>query len=59
MSEGASFRLNKYMSSTRFEGILLSLHYTDKKDVGYYDGFLHMRRMEEAWNLNLAKEFNP
>ena len=29
MSEGSSFRLNNYMSRMRFEGILLSLRYTN------------------------------
>ena len=47
MSEGAPFRLNMYMSRTRFEGILPFLFYTDKNDVEYYDGFFHMRQMEE------------
>ena len=43
MSEGDTFRINKYMPSARFEGIKGSLHYTDKNDVEYYDGLLHMR----------------
>ena len=47
------------MSSTSFEGILVYLRYRVQKDVGYYDGFLHMRKMEEEWNLNMAEEFNP
>ena len=59
MSVGASFRLNKYMSKTRFEGIHGSLHYIYQKGVGYYDGFFRMRKMEEAWNLNMDEEFNP
>ena len=33
MSEGAPLRLNKYMSKTKFEGIISSLHYTNKKYV--------------------------
>ena len=33
MSQGAPFRLKKYMSSTRFEGIFLLPRYTDRKDV--------------------------
>ena len=53
------FRLNKYMSKTRFEGICGSLRYRYQKDVGYYDGFFHMRKMEEAWNLNTDEDFNP
>ena len=59
MSEGVTFILNKCMSRTRFEGILSSQLYTDKKYVGYYYGFFHMHQMEEAWNINMAEEFNP
>ena len=58
MSEGVPFRLNKYMSRTRFEGILSSLLYTDRKYVEYNYGFLHMRQMKEAWNINMAEGFN-
>ena len=46
MSVGAPFRLNKYISRTRFEGILVSIRYILQNDVGYYDGFFHMRKME-------------
>ena len=59
MSEGVPFRLNKYMSRKRFEGILLSMLYTDIKYVEYNDGSFHMRQMEEAWNMNMAEKFNP
>ena len=54
ISSGAPLRLDTYMSSTRFEGILGYLRYTDKEDVEYYDGFFHMRQIEEAWHLNMA-----
>ena len=54
-----SFRLNKYMSRTRFEGILGYLRYIYKKDVEYYDGFFHIIKMKEAWKPNMAEEFNP
>ena len=59
MSEGVPFRLNKYISRIRFGGIFSSICYTNKNYVEYYDGFLHIRQMEEAWNLNMAEEFNP
>ena len=59
MSGGAPLRLNKYMSRTNFEGIHVSLRYTDQKDLEYYDGFFHMRKTEEAWNLNMDEDFNP
>ena len=38
----APFRLNKYMSHTRFEAILQNLKYTNKT-VPYRDGFLQIR----------------
>ena len=59
MSRGATFRLNKYMSRARFEVILVSISYRVQNDVGYYYGFFHMHKTEEAWNLNMAEEFNP
>ena len=59
MSGEAPFRLNKYKSRTRFEGILGYICYIDQNDVEYYDGFFHMRKIEEAWNLSMDEEFNP
>ena len=59
MSGYAPIRLIKYMSRTRFEGILGSIHYKVQKDVGCYDGFFYMRKMGEGRNLNMAEEFNP
>ena len=59
MSEGVPFRLNKYMSGTRFEVIISSLCYTDRDDVEYNNGFFQMCQMEEAWNRNITDEFNP
>ena len=41
------FIINNYMSRTRFEGILGYLRYRVQKDVGYYDGFFNMYKMEE------------
>ena len=46
ISEGATFRLDKYMLKTRFKGIISSLRYMDKKYVEYYNGLFHMRQME-------------
>ena len=42
MSGGAPFIINKYMSMTRFEGILGSLRYIDQEYIECYDGFFHM-----------------
>ena len=47
------------MSRTRFGGILGYLRYKVQKDIEYYDGLFHMRKMEESWNLKMAEEFNP
>ena len=59
MSEGATFRLNKYISSTRFEVILSSLRYMGRKDVEYNAGFYHICQMEKTQNINMAEEFSP
>ena len=48
MSECAPLRLNKYISRTSFEVILIPLSYTDREDVKYNDGFFHMRQMKEV-----------
>ena len=58
ISQGAPFRLGRYMSRGRFDQILSSLRYTNQ-EVAYYDGFLHMRQMQEAWNKNMEDEFCP
>ena len=50
-----TFRLNKYMSRTRFEEILGYLRFRVQKDVGYYDGLFHVRKMEETCNLNMVE----
>jgi hypothetical protein len=55
---GAPFRLNDYMSRDRFDSILAALRYTDE-EVGYVDGFLEMRKIEERWNQNMEDEFDP
>ena len=59
MSVGAPFRLNTYIPMNRFEEILGSIRYRVQNDVGYYDGFFHMSKMEESWKLNMAEDFNP
>ena len=47
------------MSRSRFEGILEYPCYTDQNIIEYYNGFFHMRKIEEARKLNMAEEFNP
>ena len=48
MYEGAPFRLNKYMSITRFDVILLSLLYTDKRIFNIMMGYFTCVK----WNNN-------
>ena len=45
MSGDSPLRHKKYMSRTRFEGILGSLHYRDRNHVEYYDRFFHVFQM--------------
>ena len=59
MSGGAPFRLNKYVSRTRFEVILGYICNIYQNDVEFYDGFFRMCKMEEAWNFKMSEEFNP
>ena len=59
MFEGAPGRITKYMSLNRFEDILRNLSYTDKNVPTYNDKFFHMRHMEDAWNENMSKVFEP
>ena len=54
---GSPFCLNKYMSLHHFAEILASSRYTNR-EVQYEDVLFHMRQMEEAWNKNMADEFN-
>ena len=37
----------------------LDLYVISINYVEYYDGFFHMRQMEETWKLNMTEEFNP
>jgi Transposase IS4 len=60
INHGAPFRFNEYMSRNRFEDILQNLVYTNRTPpAGYVDRFFQMRQMEEAWNKNMADQFDP
>ena len=58
MSEDAHFILKKYMSRLRFKLILQSICYINREDLEYNYWFFYMIQMEEAWNINIANEFN-
>ena len=59
MFEGAPGRLTKYMSLNGFEDIVLNLSYTDKNVPAYNDKFFRVCQMEDAWNANMTKVFEP
>ena len=59
MFEGAPGRITKYMSLNMFEEILCNLSYTDKNVPAYNDKLFHMCQMEDAWNANTTKVFEP
>ena len=59
MFDGEPGRITKYMSLNRFKDILCNLSYTDKNVLAYNDKLLHMRNMEDAWNANMTKVFEP
>jgi hypothetical protein len=57
--EGAPFRLQKYMSRTRFENIINALRYTNEPPPAYKDKFHQVRQMLKAWNENMFDVFTP
>ena len=59
MFEVAPGSLTKYMSLKRFQDILRNLSYTDENVPTYNDKIFHMRQMEDAWNANTTKVFEP
>ena len=59
MFEGASGRLTKYMSLNRFEDILCKLSYTDNNVPACNVKLFHICHMEDAWNANTTKVFEP
>ena len=59
MFERAPGRLTKYMYLNSFEDILRNLSYTDKNFPAYNDKFFHICHMEDAWNANMTKFFEP
>jgi hypothetical protein len=60
MDGGAPSRFNEFMSRNRFEDILQNLVYTNRPaPTGYTDRFFLIRQLEEAWNKNMADQFDP
>lgn len=46
-----------YMSKTRYNIIMSSLHFTDEPAPTYHDKFWRIRKMVEMWNINMATVF--
>ena len=57
--EGAPFRMNDFISITRFKAIMGALRYTDKPQPGYLDKFHDIRQMQEAWNKHMDDSYCP
>ena len=54
---GAPYRLNQYITRTRFESILQSLTFTDAPTPTYLDPFWEVRQMIVEWNSNMHRVF--
>ncbi|KAL3782253.1 hypothetical protein ACHAWO_010589 [Cyclotella atomus] len=52
--DGAPFRLNQWISWTRFNNITSKMTYTDKDPPDYIDGFHQQSGIEEAYNTHYA-----
>ncbi len=59
MYVGAAFRLNGYMTKTRFEQILGTLQFTDQQPLQHTDKFWEVRQLIDAWNANMHSNFSP
>ena len=58
--DGAPFRLNNFMSRSRFDAILFCLKFTSSPPpTTYRDKFWEIREMLEAWNKNMQEHFVP
>jgi hypothetical protein len=60
MFGGAPFRLNAYMSRSRFDQIMHTLRYTDKEATLFFlDCFHEVRQMIDALNDHYSKGYTP
>jgi hypothetical protein len=58
--EGAPFRMNKHMSSTRFEAITAALRLTDRDyPTDFEDKFHEVRQCIAAFNDHYSDNYNP
>ena len=54
---GAPYRVNQYMSRTRFEAILQALSYTASEPPPFLDRFWEVRELINQWNSNMERVF--
>ena len=60
MFEGAPFRLNEFMTKTRFREIMEAIRYTSKEaPLLFVDRFHEIREMIDAFNNHYASEYRP
>ena len=60
MFDGAPFRLNEYMSSSRFEAITGALRLTDRPyPTDFLDRFHEVRQCIEAFNDHYSEKYDP
>jgi len=58
--KGAPFRLNAYISKTRFTDITGAIQYTDKAEpLLFVDRFHDVRQMIEAFNEHYERQYSP
>ena len=57
--QGAPYRLNQFMSKTRFDDINRSLGFTNQNPPSYEDRFWEVRQMIHVWNENMKDVFSP
>ncbi|KAL7524687.1 hypothetical protein ACHAXR_004709, partial [Thalassiosira sp. AJA248-18] len=59
MFEGAPFRLNEYMSLTRFKNICSAMRYTDEELPSFLDRFHDVRKILIAFNDHYGMNYSP
>ena len=57
--DGAPYRLNEFITSTRFEAIFSALTLTKRECPPYKDRFWEVREMIESWNAHMHENFVP
>lgn len=59
LSQGAPYRLNEFMSKSRFDSIMECLGFTNESPPIYEDKYWEVRKMLSLWNQNMTDVFSP